>query len=416
MKRLRIATIYTELGFGGDENRLLAFARSLDRDCFEHLVVTCVPSDAASEAHTGPMAACYRAAGIRTVCLGERRRADCRRLPQPLSAARDGARTLRIAMRLAQLLWRERIDVVDARMTYNMVVGLLAARLAKVPVAIATEYYDPWWHTAPWRWLAPAIFEGYDAFITDSHWVLERYRHDFGVSLPGGVVIRNGLSQPTSGRSRDEVRRALGLPADARVVGQVARIVRYKGQLQLIRAAAEVSAREPDVHFLICGYAGGDPEYAAHLHSEAAALGIADRVRITPWPGPIADLWRAIDIHAHPSLLDSSPIAIHESMALGLPAVVSSAGGIPELVAHEATGLVVPPDDPTALAEAILRLLREPRTAAALGAAARRRYLERHRPEQMTRALEELIAGIHARKCGWAAPVGKPALALVAGG
>jgi glycosyltransferase involved in cell wall biosynthesis len=411
--KLRIATIYTELGFGGDENRLLAFARSLDRSRFEHLVVTLVPSDAASEAQTGPMAAHYRDAGIRTICLGERRRADYPRLPQPLAAARDGARTLRIALKLARLLRRERIDVVDARMTYNMVVGLLAARLARVPVAIATEYYDPWWQQRPWRWLAPAIFDGFDAFITDSYWVLERYRQDLGVSLRGGVVIRNGLAEPKSGRSRDEVRAALGLPGEARVVGQVARIVRYKGQLQLIRAAAEVSAHARDVYFLVCGYAGGDPEYAARLRSEAAALGIADRVRITPWPGPIADVWRAIDIHVHPSLLDSSPIAIHESMALGLPAVVSSAGGIPELVAHEATGLVVPPDDTPALSAAILRLLQEPRTAAALGAAARRRYLERHRPEQMTRALEALIARLHARKHGPA--TGETALAVAGG-
>ena len=66
---------------------------------------------------------------------------------------------------------------------------------------------------------------------------------------------------------------------------------------------------------------------------------------MTPWPGDIAEVWQAVDIHAHPSLLDSSPIAIHESMALGLPAVVSSAGGIPELVEHDVTGLVVPTDD-----------------------------------------------------------------------
>jgi glycosyltransferase involved in cell wall biosynthesis len=193
------------------------------------------------------------------------------------------------------------------------------------------------------------------------------------------------------------MRRALAIPESARVVAQVARIVEYKGQVPLLRAAARVMHALPDVWLLLCGY----PQlgaYASALRNEAHALGIADRLRMVAWPGPIADVWQAVDIHAHPSLLDSSPIAIHESMALGLPAVVSAAGGIPELVTHEATGLVVAPGDVDMLARALRRLLDEPETRARLGAAARQRYLLRHRPEQMTRTIEALMTTLYARK------------------
>lgn len=201
------------------------------------------------------------------------------------------------------------------------------------------------------------------------------------------------------------MRHALGIPADVRVVAQVARVIEYKGQLQLLRAAAEVLSHAPDVWFLICGYSSAAPAYAAQLQQTIDALNLGHRVRMTPWPGDIAEVWRAVDIHAHPSLLDSSPIAIHESMALGLPAVVSSAGGIPELVEHDVTGLVVPTDDSAQLAAAILRLVAEPDLAARLGRAARQRYLARHRPEQMTHALEELMLELYARKRGQRRPM-----------
>ncbi|MDB4966603.1 MAG: hypothetical protein JWN44_2292 [Myxococcales bacterium] len=411
MKRLRIATVFTELGIGGDENRALSFAQHVDRSRFEHVVVTIVQADADTEHKVGPMQARYREAGIECISMGERRRSDCRRLPQPLSAVRDGGRTLRIATRLARLFTRERIDVVDARMTYNMVVGLMAARMANVPVAIATEYYVDWWSGAPWRWIAPTIFDGYDAIITDSSWALAQYRRDLRRPLEHGVVIRNGIPQPSSTLTRCEVRRRLGIPEAAPVVGQIARVIHYKGQLQLLRAAAEVHRRRPDVWFLICGYSASDPEFANSLEREVETLAIGHRVCMTPWPGPIGDIWQAVDIHAHPSLLDSSPIAIHESMALGLPAVVSSAGGIPELVEHEVTGLVVPVNDTSALSGSIVRLLDEPATRARLGAAARSRYAERHRPEQMTSAIEALISDLHARKQSASAQLEAPLVA-----
>jgi glycosyltransferase involved in cell wall biosynthesis len=396
VKRLRVASLFTELAFGGDENRVLAFARQVDRTRFDHLVVTLVPADDETSRRAGPMEQCYRAAGIPCISLGLRRRADERPLPRPISALRDGARLLRTAGRLAALFRREAIDVVDARMTYNMVVGLMAARLARVPVAIATEYYTPWWTSAPWRFIAPTIFDGFDALVSDSRWVFEQFRRDLRRPLHHAVVIRNGVAEPISDRARRDTRRALAIPERARVIAQVARLIHYKGQLPLLRAAARVMRESPDVWLLLCGYPL-EPAYAATLQREANTLGIADRVRIAPWPGAIADIWQAVDIHAHPSLLDSSPMAIHESMALGLPAVVSSIGGLPELVDHEVTGLVVPPNDVDALADALRRLLSEPHTCARLGEGARQRYLARHRPEQMTRAIENLIVDLYTR-------------------
>jgi glycosyltransferase involved in cell wall biosynthesis len=78
--------------------------------------------------------------------------------------------------------------------------------------------------------------------------------------------------------------------------------------------------------------------------------------------------------------------------------VATSVGGIPEMVEHEKTGLIVPPGDPDALAQALLRLLREPEMAQRLGKAARNRYQKRYRPEVMTRKLESLFTDLVRRK------------------
>jgi glycosyltransferase involved in cell wall biosynthesis len=99
-----------------------------------------------------------------------------------------------------------------------------------------------------------------------------------------------------------------------------------------------------------------------------------------------------IDLHVHASRFDSLPNAIIEGMSLGKPAVVTSVGGIPEVVTHGETGLIVPPGDIDGLEGAILRLLDSPAEAARLGAGARRRYEERLRPERMTADMEQLFA------------------------
>src|SRR5262249_9169399 len=150
------------------------------------------------------------------------------------------------------------------------------------------------------------------------------------------AVVPNGIAPPTTTQTGPAMRRQLGLPEDprVRVVGQISRLLPFKGQRQILAAAPAVLARHPDTAFLLCGYPS-DPAYRADLEREARALGIADRVRIVSYPGPVGDVWAAVDVHVHASLHESSPVAIAEGMALGKPAVVAAAGGVPELVDHD---------------------------------------------------------------------------------
>lgn len=198
------------------------------------------------------------------------------------------------------------------------------------------------------------------------------------------------------------IRRMLGRPQDLRVriVGQVAALVPYKGQMVLLEAARTVIKQEPDTWFLFVGYVRDDLSYRDRLQQRASELGIQDRVTIISYSGHIGDVWKAIDIHVHASLLDSLPNAIMEGMALAKPAVVTNIGGIVEMVEPERTALLVPPNDPAALSRAILRLLRDPELAERLSRAARQRYEVRYQPEVMARRLEECFSEIVCRSSG----------------
>jgi glycosyltransferase involved in cell wall biosynthesis len=392
---LNVVSLIETLHIGGDENRLLTLARHIDRDRFRHRVILMVSPSAESEAQLGPILGAYRDCGIRVDVIPGRL-ADRRR--GRAAAVRDGAGIIR---NLARLLRDDKVDILDTRKHFSIAIGVAAGRLARVPVIVGTEYFHQVLKgKGMGRYvLGQASLSALDALISDSTDAIEGYQGWLLRRHPRAVVIPNGIPFPAASRSRAEMRAHFGLPDEPsiRVIGQISRLMPYKGQRILLQAAAPLMAKYRDVHLLICGYAES-ASYVTELESLAAELGIAGRVHMAGYPGQVGDVWAAIDIHAHPTLFDSSPLAIHESMALGLPAVVSDEGGIPELVADGVTGLIVPKGDIQACTAALDRVLGDPDLGTRLGNAARQRYLERHRPETMVRSTEALFDSLMAGK------------------
>lgn len=403
--KLRILSLVTNLVMGGDAVRLLNFARALDHSRFEHTVLTLVPPDHEENRPFGLLKPEFDRYHIPLETLSESPRSQRRQTQHGLPLLWGDAVTFtRVLRRLNQYLRRHRVDIVDARMTYATLFGVLAGRLAGVPVIVSTCYGpddDKNW-SEPVRYaVVRKIFSQVDAVISDSRWAIDGFQRWAVFPHHKTVVIPNGIFPPAAECERAEVRRFFELPDDPelRVVGQVSRLIPYKGHRVLLSAARQVLDREPNTAFLLCGHAHL-PQYMDELRRLACELGIADRVRIGGYPGPIGDVWRAIDIHVHASLLDSSPIAIHESMALGLPAVVTDVGGIPELVRAGETALVVPAGEDRSLAEALLRILRDPALGQSLGMLAKRRFYEHYQAACMTRALEHLFSTLYAKRRG----------------
>jgi glycosyltransferase involved in cell wall biosynthesis len=186
----------------------------------------------------------------------------------------------------------------------------------------------------------------------------------------------------------------LGLPADALPVTYVANIREDKAHLCLVEAAREVAAASPSVRFLLVGREGKEAEEVRRRIGES---GLSDRVLLTGPRRDVPEILRASRLVAHPGEQEGFSNAILEAMAAGVPVVASNAGGNPEAVADGETGFLFPAGDAKALAASILRLLRDPARALAMGKAGRQRVRE-HFPvgkmvDEVERSYLELLEG-----------------------
>lgn len=185
---------------------------------------------------------------------------------------------------------------------------------------------------------------------------------------PNGVDTGAFAPRPRSGR----LRRALGLADEVPLAGCVGRLSPEKGPEVLVRAAQLAQRRAPALHFVFVG----DGPMAGELRALAQALGVADRVHFAGPQADMPDVYADLDLQVCCSHTEAMPLAVLEGMASGLPVVATRVGGVPELVAHGASGLLVAPGDFDALATACATLA---------GTAALRRRLGRHGRERAER-------------------------------
>lgn len=399
--RIRVLSVIDGLGFAGDESRLLSMSQALDRDRFEHSVLTLNRFAYTRPDEFEARSRQYRAAGVELKDLSD---------PDPgQTSNRHSVRAKlhaktgipRRVLRLSHAIREWKVDVIDARLESAGLVSTLAGQITRTPVAI-TIYCGQWVAgDSFWPWTTRIALRLADTVITDSRVRADEMKALLRKRPQKVTVIPNGLLPPGSDRTSSEMREVLGLPQDPRIriIGQIGRLIEYKGHTVFLKAARKILNDEPDTAFLIVGYTRNE-EYKAGLKNLAEELGIAHRVVITDYRGTIGDIWAVIDIHAHASLFDSLPISIAEGMSLGKPAVVTAAGGIPEIVSHQQTGLVVPAGDADALASAVVDLLRQPALAHNLGQNARKRYEEFYTPEVMARAMENCFLGMLRRGKG----------------
>jgi glycogen synthase len=178
--------------------------------------------------------------------------------------------------------------------------------------------------------------------------------------MPPLETLHHGLDQAAVAGwgGGDGVRAELGIPEHAPVVGNLANFKAAKDHPTLLRAAARVRERLPEVRFLLIGQGPLEPE-ARRL---AAELGLDATVVFTGFRTDAHRLLAALDVFTLSSTYEGLPIALIEAMALGRPAVVTRVGGVPEVLADGDQGLLVPPRDPAALADGLLRLLAAPPT------------------------------------------------------
>ena len=189
---------------------------------------------------------------------------------------------------------------------------------------------------------------------------------------------------------RTSARAALGLDADARVVTTVGRLTAIKNHRLLLAAARILSARVPRAVFVIAG----DGELRADLEREAAALGIADRVRFLGWRSDLPVIYGASDVVAITSDNEGTPVALIEAMAAAVPGVSTSVGGVPDLVNDGVTGLLTPPGRADALAAAFERLLTNEAERVEMGRRARAAVAEAYSIRRLVADIDRLYRSL----------------------
>jgi glycosyltransferase involved in cell wall biosynthesis len=176
------------------------------------------------------------------------------------------------------------------------------------------------------------------------------------VAIPAGVDVAQ-FHPAVSGAA---VRRAFGITGP--VIGTVAMFRHSKGHRVLLRAIPEILRNEPEAVFLWVGDGVG----RATLQQEIAEAGVRTKVYVAGFREDVPSCLAAMDVVVLPSIKsDGVPQVILQALAMRKPVVASTVGGIPEVIQHQRTGVLVPPNDPQALADAVVQVLRDPQSAAA---------------------------------------------------
>jgi len=261
-------------------------------------------------------------------------------------------------------------DVIHAQWVVAGLCALVARPLIRRPIVLTLRGTDVALaeRSAIYRAVFRFVLRHVDATTAVSERLAERAGAHAGMT--GIHFVPNGVDTPPEARrSAIEMRRALALPEGARAALFVGNLTPVKSLPTLLAALAVPDLAE--MHLLLVGE--GELQHA--LEAQAERLGCRARVRFA---GPVAsedidDWYRAADLLVLPSLSEGRPNVVLEAMSHGLPVVATDVGGIPELVAHGETGLLVPPEDVKALAGALAAMLADPAAARRMGAAGRDR-------------------------------------------
>ncbi len=303
------------------------------------------------------------------------------------------------------LLWRlvrrlrgERPDILHTHLIHADLYGVVAARLAGVPRVISSRHNDDRFrYRLPVRLLNRALWRRIDAGIAISGAIrafslrVENAPADRVYTVPYGL---DPATIPARPEACAALRTALGLPADALLVGSVCRLIEQKGLVYALRGFAAVAGEVPQAHYVLAG----DGPLRPALEAEARALGVGERVHFLGWRDDAHAVFAALDVFLAPSLWEGFGLVFLEAMAHGLPVISTTVSAIPETVVDGETGWLVPPRDAEAIARALRAALTDPQVRRARGANGRERLETQFTVEAMAERTLAVYRSVEVRR------------------
>ena len=278
---------------------------------------------------------------------------------------------------LRRLIRQGGFDVVHMHTAHAHALGCAAAALARRSRTVVSRRTA---FPAAARFLGGFKYRhGVDRFIAISQAVKQTLL-DAGVEERRVAVVHSGIDLARfEGVSSEGLREELGVPPDAPVVGTVAALAPRKGHGELLAATRRVLEAEPGARLVLVG----DGELRDALEAQAKELDIGHAVTFTGFRSDVPRWLGLFDVFVMPSHLEGLCTSVLDALAMRRPVVATRVGGLPEIVSDGETGLLVPPRAPEALAEAVVRLLRDRALGRRLGEAGRRKVEQEFSAESM---------------------------------
>jgi glycosyltransferase involved in cell wall biosynthesis/folate-dependent phosphoribosylglycinamide formyltransferase PurN len=385
---LRVLHIITRLIKGGAQENTLLTVLGL-RDKGYDVVLVSGPSIGPE----GEIESYARSMGVNIIVI-----------PQLIRALHPGKDFLSL-LKLFTLIRKNKFDIVHTHTSKAGIIGRWAAKLAGVKVIVHTPHghiFHSYFGAVKTRIFF--LLERISAFACDRIITLTdncKAEHiELGVAAPDKfVTIHSGIRVDRfldRNFAKEDIRSDLNIPSKSRVVGTVARLEPVKGVDYFLESMREVLDRMPDVHFLIVG----DGSQRKALQDRARELGIENNITFTGIRDDVPSLMSIMDLFVLPSLNEGMGRVLVEAGLMAKPAVATKVSGIPELVKHQETGILVEPRNSKELASGIIELLSKPQQAHYLGQNAKSRMAENFSAQSMVDKIEALYKDLLLSKQG----------------
>ncbi len=306
--------------------------------------------------------------------------------------------SMRLLVKIRRALCEERFDILHTHRFKENIIGGLAGSVSNVPHHIRTVHGMPEPSTGL-RNLKSRVYNALDALITRarisksiavSHDIERSLSARFGADRV--VMIHNGIDLSGGGPTTpaSAVRQRMGFDTSHQLIGSVGRLTPVKGYQFLLGAFRRVAERNPKARLVLVG----DGPERQNLESLSREYGLDEKVCFHGFTSEVAEVLGALDLFVLSSLHEGISISLLESLASGVPVVVTDVGGNPEVVQDSISGLLVPPCDERALADAIVSVLGDPVRSGSFAKAGRQVVETEFSRETMATRVHDLYRGI----------------------
>jgi len=291
--------------------------------------------------------------------------------------------------KLAKHFAARRPDVLQTYLSGFDFAANVAGRRAGVPVIVSSRRERATWKKTRHVWLQRRANRYADAIVANSRAVAEYAAAQEEESLERYTVIYNGVEEPPAA-DRASARSELVLPLAVPVVGMVANFSADKDHALFVAMAERARARQPDAHFVLVG----NGPLRETVQRSVVQRGLGDAFRFVLTCKDATPLYPAFDVAVLTSKTEGLPNTVLEAMAVARPVVAANVGGVPEVVTHGETGMLVDSRNPEDFSSAVLSLLEDRDKAARLGANAAAHVRARFSVSAMVAAHRELYLGL----------------------